>query len=152
MQAKLRSVFARDRGLREDLAVFRERGYEATFLASVYAVIAWIVMYAAIMIASDNHPDYFDPVVTVGGCLVLAQNGDQDNEQTGIGRDHVAGGLSSRSRRYGSATVSTQPSESMPYSKPCTVLTGTMSTLGLANGRRSVSTVISPEPPRTNTI
>jgi hypothetical protein len=27
--------------------------------------------------------------------------------------------------------VSTQPSESMPYSKPCTVLTGTMSTQGL---------------------
>jgi hypothetical protein len=48
--------------------------------------------------------------------------------------------------------ASTQPSESMPYSKACTVLTGTMSTLGLLNGRRSVSTVMSLAPPRTNTI
>lgn len=48
---------------------FRERGYEATFLALIYAVIAWIVMHAAIMLASDNHPDYFDPVVIIGGLM-----------------------------------------------------------------------------------
>lgn len=48
---------------------FRERGYEATFLALIYAVLAWIVMHAAIMIASDNHPDYFDPGVIVGGFM-----------------------------------------------------------------------------------
>jgi hypothetical protein len=48
---------------------FRKRGYEATFVALIYAVIAWIVMHAAIMIASDNHPDYFDPVVIIGGFM-----------------------------------------------------------------------------------
>ncbi|GFE90045.1 DUF1440 domain-containing protein [Steroidobacter agaridevorans] len=48
---------------------FRERGYEATFLGLIYAVIAWIVMHAAIMVASDNHPDYFDPVVIIGGFM-----------------------------------------------------------------------------------
>lgn len=48
---------------------FRERGYEATFLALIYAVLAWIVMHAVIMIASDNHPDYFDPVVIIGGFM-----------------------------------------------------------------------------------
>jgi chromate transport protein ChrA len=48
---------------------FRERGYEATLIALFYAVIAWIVMHAAIMLASDNHPDYFDPVVIIGGFL-----------------------------------------------------------------------------------
>ncbi len=94
--------------------------WEATFVASIHAVLAWIVMPAAIMMPADHHPDDFDPVQQV--------------------------------RRQGSATVSTQPSESMPYSKPCTVLTGTISTLGLLNGRRSVATVMSPAPPRTNTI
>lgn len=48
---------------------FRERGYEATFPALVYAVIAWIVMHAAVMIASDNQPDYFDPAVIIGGFM-----------------------------------------------------------------------------------
>lgn len=48
---------------------FRQRGYETTFLALIYAVLAWIVMHAAIMIASDNHPDYFDPVVIIGGFM-----------------------------------------------------------------------------------
>jgi hypothetical protein len=32
-------------------------------------VIAWVVMHLAIMIASDNHPDYFDPVVIIGGFM-----------------------------------------------------------------------------------
>lgn len=48
---------------------FRQRGYEATFVALFYAVIAWIVMHAAIMLVSDNHPDYFDPNVVIGGFL-----------------------------------------------------------------------------------
>lgn len=48
---------------------FRERGYEATLVALFYAVVAWIVMHVAIMIASDNHPDYYDPVVIIGGCM-----------------------------------------------------------------------------------
>ena len=48
---------------------FRRRGYEATLIALFYAVIAWIVMHVAIMIASDNHPDYFDPAVIIGGFM-----------------------------------------------------------------------------------
>jgi hypothetical protein len=48
---------------------FRDRGYEATWVALVYAVVAWIVMHAAIMIVSDNHPNYYDPVVIIGGFM-----------------------------------------------------------------------------------
>ncbi|MDR6925886.1 hypothetical protein [Pseudomonas sp. BE134] len=48
---------------------FRRRGYEATFIALFYAVIAWIVMHVAIAIASDNHPNYYDPVVVIGGFM-----------------------------------------------------------------------------------
>ena len=45
----------------------RRRGFEATLVALFYAVVAWIVMHVAIMIASDNHPNYYDPVVIIGG-------------------------------------------------------------------------------------
>jgi hypothetical protein len=31
--------------------------------------IAWIVMHAAIMVVSDNHPDYYDPMVIIGGFM-----------------------------------------------------------------------------------
>ena len=48
---------------------FRQRGYEATFVALFYAVFAWIIMHAAIMVAGDNHPDYLDPVVVIGGFM-----------------------------------------------------------------------------------
>jgi hypothetical protein len=48
---------------------FRRRGYEATFVALFYAVFAWIVMHAAIMVASDNHPNYYDPAVIIGGFM-----------------------------------------------------------------------------------
>jgi hypothetical protein len=48
---------------------FRRRGYEATFIAMFYAIIAWIVMHVAISIASDNHPNYFDPAVIIGGVM-----------------------------------------------------------------------------------
>jgi hypothetical protein len=47
----------------------RKRGYEATLVALFYAVIAWVVMHVAIMIASDNHPNYSDPVVIIGGLM-----------------------------------------------------------------------------------
>jgi len=47
----------------------RKRGYEATLVALFYAVVAWVVMHVAIMIASDNHPDYYDPVVIIGGLM-----------------------------------------------------------------------------------
>ncbi|WP_250475666.1 hypothetical protein [Caballeronia sp. GAFFF1] len=48
---------------------FRRRGYEATFVALFYAILAWIVMHVAIAIASDNHPNYLDPGVIIGGFM-----------------------------------------------------------------------------------
>ncbi|HEX7933283.1 MAG TPA: hypothetical protein VF573_09440 [Paraburkholderia sp.] len=48
---------------------FRRRGVEATLVALFYAVVAWIVMHVAIMIASDNHPNYYDPAVIIGGFM-----------------------------------------------------------------------------------
>jgi hypothetical protein len=48
---------------------FRRRGFEATLVALPYAMIAWIVMHAAIMVASDNHPNYYDPNVIIGGFM-----------------------------------------------------------------------------------
>jgi hypothetical protein len=47
----------------------RRRGIEATLAALFYAVIAWIVMHVAIALAGENHPNYLDPVVIVGGFL-----------------------------------------------------------------------------------
>jgi hypothetical protein len=47
----------------------RKRGYEATLVALFYAVIAWIAMHGAITIASDNHPNYYDPVAIIGGLM-----------------------------------------------------------------------------------
>lgn len=47
----------------------RRRGYEATFVALFYAIFIWIVMHAAIAIASNNHPDYLDPSVIIGGFM-----------------------------------------------------------------------------------
>nr|WP_176081853.1 hypothetical protein [Paraburkholderia tropica] len=48
---------------------FQRRGYEATFIALFYAILAWIAMHVAISIASDNHPNYFDPNVVIGGFM-----------------------------------------------------------------------------------
>ena len=48
---------------------FRRRGFEATLVALPYAMIAWIVMHVAIMVASDNHPNYYDPNVIIGGFM-----------------------------------------------------------------------------------
>jgi hypothetical protein len=48
---------------------FRRRGFEATFVALPYAMIAWIVMHIAIMVASDTHPNYYDPNVIIGGFM-----------------------------------------------------------------------------------
>ncbi len=45
------------------------RGYEATLVALFYAVIIWVVMHVAIMIASNDHPNYFDPNVVIGGFM-----------------------------------------------------------------------------------
>ena len=48
---------------------FRRRGYEATLVALFYAVVAWIAMHAAIIVASSNHPNYYDPNVVIGGVM-----------------------------------------------------------------------------------
>ncbi|MBB3610932.1 hypothetical protein [Rhizobium sp. BK602] len=48
---------------------FRRRGYEATFVALFYAVLIWVVMHAAIMVATTDHPNYFDPLVVIGGFM-----------------------------------------------------------------------------------
>ncbi|WP_455925232.1 hypothetical protein [Pseudomonas putida] len=48
---------------------FRRRGHEATFIALFYAIIAWVAMHVAISIASDNHPNYFDPAIIIGGFM-----------------------------------------------------------------------------------
>ena len=48
---------------------FQRRGYEATFVALFYGILAWIVMHVAISISSDNHPNYFDPNVIIGGFM-----------------------------------------------------------------------------------
>jgi hypothetical protein len=48
---------------------FRRRGFEATFVALFYAVVIWIVMHAAIMVATTDHPNYFDPMVVIGGFM-----------------------------------------------------------------------------------
>ena len=48
---------------------FQRRGIEATLAALFYAILAWLVMHLAIIIASSNHPDYTDPAVVIGGFM-----------------------------------------------------------------------------------
>jgi hypothetical protein len=48
---------------------FRRRGYEATLVALLFAPILWIVMHAAIAIATSDHPNYLDPTVVIGGFM-----------------------------------------------------------------------------------
>src|SRR5262245_34324324 len=48
---------------------FSKRGYEATLVALFYAVVAWIVMHAAIMAVTTDHPNYYDPAVIIGGFM-----------------------------------------------------------------------------------
>jgi hypothetical protein len=48
---------------------FRQRGYEATFVALFFAVTLWIVMHLAIAAVSANHPNYLDPNVIIGGFM-----------------------------------------------------------------------------------
>lgn len=48
---------------------FRRRGIEATLVALPFAMVVWILMHVAIMIASDNHPNYYDPNVIIGGFM-----------------------------------------------------------------------------------
>lgn len=48
---------------------FRQRGYEATLVALIFAVILWIVMHSAIALVSADHPNYLDPNVVIGGFM-----------------------------------------------------------------------------------
>ena len=48
---------------------FRRRGYEATLIALFFAPILWVVMHAAIAIATNDHPNYLDPTVVIGGFM-----------------------------------------------------------------------------------
>lgn len=48
---------------------FRRRGYEATLVALFFAVILWIVMHVAIALATNDHPNYLDPNVIIGGFM-----------------------------------------------------------------------------------
>jgi hypothetical protein len=48
---------------------FARRGFEATLVALFFAVIIWVVMHAAIALASSNHPNYLDPNVVIGGLM-----------------------------------------------------------------------------------
>jgi hypothetical protein len=45
------------------------RGFEAALAAMFYAATIWIVMHAAIMVATNDHPNYFDPNVVIGGFM-----------------------------------------------------------------------------------
>jgi hypothetical protein len=48
---------------------FRRRGYEATLVALLFAVVLWIVMHVAIAIVTNDHPNYLDPFVVIGGFM-----------------------------------------------------------------------------------
>lgn len=47
----------------------RKRGWEATLAALFFAVILWIAMHLAIALVGDDHPDYLDPVIVIGGFM-----------------------------------------------------------------------------------
>jgi hypothetical protein len=47
----------------------RKRGLEATMAALIFAILLWIVMHVAIAAVGDDHPDYLDPVVIIGGFM-----------------------------------------------------------------------------------
>lgn len=47
----------------------RRRGYEAALVALFYAAIAWIAMHVAISLVSNDHPNYHDPTVIIGGFM-----------------------------------------------------------------------------------
>jgi len=48
---------------------FRRRGYEATLVALVFAIVLWIVMHDAIAVVTTDHPNYLDPNVVIGGFM-----------------------------------------------------------------------------------
>jgi len=48
---------------------FRKRGWEATLVAVFFAIFLWIVMHVAIDVIGDDHPDYLDPAIVIGGFM-----------------------------------------------------------------------------------
>jgi hypothetical protein len=48
---------------------FRQRGYEATLVACIFAVVLWVVMHSAIALATSDHPNYLDPNIVIGGIM-----------------------------------------------------------------------------------
>lgn len=46
-----------------------KRGWEATLAALLFAPVLWIAMHIPIPILGDDHPNYFDPVVVIGGFM-----------------------------------------------------------------------------------
>lgn len=49
--------------------LLRARGFEATFVALFFAVFLWIIMHVAIALVSNNHPNYLDPAIVIGGFM-----------------------------------------------------------------------------------
>lgn len=48
---------------------FRERGWEASLVGLLFAPVLWIAMHLPIPLLGDDHPNYLDPVVVIGGFL-----------------------------------------------------------------------------------
>ncbi|MEO0318275.1 MAG: hypothetical protein RL404_1952 [Pseudomonadota bacterium] len=47
----------------------RRKGWEASLAAMVFAPLLWIVMHVPIALLGNDHPDYLDPVVVIGGIM-----------------------------------------------------------------------------------
>ena len=45
------------------------RKYEATLVAMFFAVVLWIVMHVLIALVTNDHPNYLDPNVVIGGFM-----------------------------------------------------------------------------------
>jgi hypothetical protein len=45
------------------------RKHEATLVGMIFAVVVWIVMHVAIALATNDHPNYLDPNVVIGGFM-----------------------------------------------------------------------------------
>lgn len=49
--------------------IFKRRNLEATLVALFFAVFLWVVMHVAITLAGNDHPDYLDPAIVIGGIM-----------------------------------------------------------------------------------
>jgi hypothetical protein len=48
---------------------FRSRSWEATLVGLLFAPVLWIAMHIPIPMLGDDHPNYLDPVVVIGGFM-----------------------------------------------------------------------------------